>query len=60
MARGYAAATMHLFFALAEAATETTDYDETLLPIALGLAVVALVYAAVATWMVTPKGDDHH
>lgn len=51
--------TMDVFFALAEAAA-ATDYDETLLPVAIGLAVVALLYAAVATWIVTPKGGEHH
>ncbi len=44
-----------LLLILAEEAA--TDYDETLLPIAMGLAIVALVYAAVAAWIVTPKSD---
>lgn len=45
---------MTLLFALAETA-DATDYDQTLLPIAIGIAVIALAYAAIATWMVTPR-----
>jgi len=45
-----------LIAALAETA-DATDYDETLLPVAILLLVVALVSAAVATWIVTPRRD---
>lgn len=51
---------MGLFFrpmmlALAEEAGHATDYDETLLPIAIAFVAIALVYAIVAAWIVTPK-----
>lgn len=48
-----------MFLLLAEEATEATDYDETLLPIAIGFLVLALLYAAIATWIVTPSSGDH-
>lgn len=47
---------MLLLLALAE---EGTDYDETLLIPAIVLFVVALLYAIVAAWMVTPKMEKH-
>ncbi len=47
---------MSLLFALAET-TEATDYDETLLPIVIGMTVIALGYAAIAAWLVTPASD---
>ena len=47
---------MFIFIGLAETANET-DYDETLLPIAIALGVIALAYAAIAAWIVTPKID---
>ena len=40
-----------------EEVAHATDYDETLLPIAIGVALIGLGYAAVATWIVTPKGE---
>jgi hypothetical protein len=43
-----------MFLAVAEE-VQATDYDETLLPIAVGLLVVALLYAVVAAWVVTQK-----
>lgn len=46
-----------LSFAVIEEAAHATDYDETLLPFAVGVGLIALVYAAVATWIVTPKGE---
>ena len=39
--------------------THATDYDETLLPVAIALSVIALVYAAVAAWIVTPSSAGH-
>jgi len=48
-----------LMLTLLEEAGHGTDYDETLLPVAIGLTVIALAYAAIATWIVTPKGVDH-
>jgi len=42
---------------LSEGAATAADYEDTLVPIAFALAVIALAYAAVATWIVTPKGD---
>lgn len=48
-----------MFLLLAEEATEATDYDETLLPIAIAFLVLALLYAAIATWIVTPSSGDH-
>jgi hypothetical protein len=50
---------MFLLLRLAEEATGATDYDETLLPIAIGFLVVALLYAAIATWIVTPSSGHH-
>jgi hypothetical protein len=47
-----------LVLALSEA-TDATDHDETLLPIAIGFLVVALLYAAIATWIITPSSGDH-
>ncbi len=52
-------AAMFLLLRLAEEATGATDYDETLLPIAIGFLVVALLYAAIATWIVTPSSGHH-
>ena len=49
-----------IVIALAEAAAEAKDYDESLRFLSYGLVAVALLYAIVATWMVTPKGDEHH
>ena len=46
--------------ALTEAAEVATDYDAELGPIAWSLVGVALLYATVATWIVTPKGEPHH
>lgn len=48
-----------MILVLVEEAGHATDYDETLLPVAIGLTVIALAYAAIATWIVTPKGVDH-
>ncbi|MCH7845899.1 MAG: hypothetical protein IH850_08715 [Acidobacteria bacterium] len=45
---------MSLLFAFAETA-EATDYDETLLAIVIGMTVIALAYAAIAAWIVTPR-----
>ena len=53
MAAGTGSISGMLILALSEA-TDVTDYDETLLPIAIGILVIALLYAAIATWMVTP------
>lgn len=50
---------MFLMLRLTEEATEATDYDETLLPIAIGFLVVTLLYAAIATWIVTPLSAHH-
>ena len=47
---------MLFIIGLAETANET-DYDETLLPIAIALGVIALAYAAIAAWIVTQKID---
>ena len=47
-----------LLLAIAEE-THATDYDETLLIPALVLGAIALIYAAVAAWMVTPKMEKH-
>ena len=44
-----------LLFRIAQEGGEATDYDETLLIPALVLAAIALVYAAISAWMVTPK-----
>jgi len=49
-----------IFVALAEAAEQAKDYDADFGVVAWSLAGAALVYAAVATWMVTPKGERHH
>jgi hypothetical protein len=46
-----------LSFVVIEEAAHATDYDETLLPIAIGVALIALAYAVVATWIVTPKSE---
>ena len=46
-----------LMHALSETAA---DVEDELLPFAIGLVVAALVYAAVATWMVTSKEDPSH
>ena len=40
---------------LAFAAAHAEDFEEDLLPVVIGLFVLALLYAAVATWIVTPK-----
>ena len=42
---------------LAEEGGQATDYDETLLIPALVLGAIAMVYAAIAAWLVTPKLD---
>lgn len=42
---------------LTEGAATAADYEDTLIWIALAVAVIALAYAAVATWIVTPKLD---
>jgi hypothetical protein len=34
---------------------EATDYDETLLIPGLALGAIALIYAAISAWIVTPK-----
>ncbi len=47
---------MSLLFALAET-TDATDYDETLLVFVIGITVIALGYAAIAAWLVTPASD---
>ena len=47
-----------LLLVLAEE-THATDYDETLLIPAIVLGVIALVYAAIAAWIVTPSLTDH-
>lgn len=43
----------------AEAAHTAADFEDDLLPIAIGLAVAGLVYAAVAAWLVTTKASHH-
>jgi hypothetical protein len=40
---------------LSEGAATAADYEDTLIPVALALTGIALAYAAVATWIVTPK-----
>lgn len=45
---------MSLLIALAETA-DVTDFDETLLPITIAFGVIALAYAAIAAWIVTPS-----
>ena len=47
-------------FALAEAAKTAADFEDDLTPVAIALFAIALIYAAVAAWIVTPKGDGHH
>jgi len=49
---------MSLLLALAETA-EATDYDETLLPIVIGMTVIALGYAAIAAWLVTSASNHN-
>ena len=44
-----------LLIVLAEEGGHATDYDETLLIPALALGAIALVYAAMAAWLVTPS-----
>jgi len=44
-----------IIVALTEAASHAEDFEDDLLPVAIGLFVAALLYAAVATWIVTPK-----
>ena len=44
-----------LLFRIAQEGGEPADYDETLLIPALVLGAIALVYAATAAWMITPK-----
>lgn len=46
-----------LVYALAENAA---DLEDDLLPIAIGLVVAAMIYAAIAAWMVTPAEDPTH
>jgi Na+/glutamate symporter len=48
---------LSLIVALSLATTSAEDLEEDLLPVVIGLVVIALVYAAVATWMVTAKDD---
>lgn len=48
-------------FELMHALSETAaDVEDELLPFAIALAVAAMTYAVVATWMVTPKEDPTH
>ena len=46
-----------LIFAISLAITSAEDLEEDLLPVVIGLVVIALAYAAVATWIVTAKDD---
>jgi hypothetical protein len=46
-----------MLLALTEAASTAEDFEDDLLPIAIGLAVMALLYAAVAAWIVTSKEE---
>jgi hypothetical protein len=48
---------LSLIFALSLATTSAEDFEDDLLPVVIGLVVIAFVYAAVATWMVTAKDD---
>ncbi len=56
--RSVALPPMSLLFALAETA-DATDYDQTLLPIAIGIGVIALASAAITAWIVTPAGNHN-
>jgi hypothetical protein len=61
MARAaYSPPMLAIVIALTEATETVKDYDELLGPIAWGLVGAALVYAIVATWIVTTKGNGHH
>lgn len=53
-------AMLMIALALTEAAEVATDYDAEFGPIAWSLVGAALLYTAVATWIVTPKGEPHH
>jgi hypothetical protein len=46
--------------ALAEAAEQAKDYDAELGAIAWSLVGAAILYAIIATWIATPRGDRHH
>jgi hypothetical protein len=46
-----------VMYALSETAA---DFEDDLFPIAIGLVVAAMIYAAIAAWMVTPAEDPTH
>jgi len=48
---------MSILLLATEAAHTAADVEDDLLPIAIGLFVLSLVYAAVAAWRVTTKAE---